>query len=453
MDQLREELYASYIEFLQLSFTMAQTDSKHLLPACEAMGHAVIAALPDADVATLGTRMRAKPTILFDGDQPVEEPLSYLSGLSNEQRERLSFSGEHPAWTLQAICTDTRKHFGLSESDLPDIDEQLLIDYLSIAFRRRFGNAGIQKAPMDLENIISILPTEYVMPNTRLSDELSSGKSEEGTREIIVKSTKKKADNPVLTKAILTFGDDKAVITATRQKYTPYDSAVYSGIITLFEAENNIFTPAMVYRAMNGLTDSEYVNPSTLSKVAKSIEKNRKSQLAIDFTEEARQYMRAYEEPGKDFNTTYEGNLLVADKITVKNNGVEQTAYKILRKPILYEYAQTVGQVISVPIRLLQTKGSVRSTEDVIVLREYLLRQIENYRRRHREGCFSISYPAVYEVCGVSAETHKNIKDKHKKIRNHTEALLSEWQKQNYIKAFENQRDGTRSIASVQITI
>lgn len=453
MDQLREELYQSYIEFLQLSFTMAQTDSKHLLPACEAMGRAVISALPDADVATLGARMRANPTILFDGDQPVKEPLRYLSELSIERREQLSFSGEHPAWTLQAICTDTRKHFGLSESDLPDIDEQLLIDYLSIAFRRRFGSAAMQKAPMDLENIISILPTEYVMPNTRLSDELSSGKSEEGAREIVVKSTKRKADNPVLTKAILTFGDDKAVITATRQKYTPYDSAVYSGIITLFEAENNIFTPAMVYRAMNGLTDSEYVNPSTLSKVAKSIEKNRKSQLAIDFTEEARQYMRAYEEPGKDFNTTYEGNLLVADKITVKNNGVEQTAYKILRKPILYEYAQTVGQVISVPIRLLQTKGSVRSTEDVIVLREYLLRQIENYRRRHREGSFSISYPAVYEVCGVSAESHKNIKDKHKKIRNHTEALLSEWQKQNYIKAFENQRDGTRAIASVQITI
>ncbi|MDO5112329.1 MAG: hypothetical protein Q4E65_08495 [Clostridia bacterium] len=453
MDRIREELLTSYIDFLQLSFAMAQTDSRHLLPACEAMGRAVIAALPDADIAVLHGRLQQNPTILFDGDKPVDAPLSHLKKLTMAQRDALSFSGDHPAWTIQAICTDTRKHFGLAESDLPDIDEQLLIDYLSIAFRRRFGSAATQMAPMDLENIISILPTEYVMANTRLSDELSSGKTEEGEHDIVVKAPKKKSDKPVLTKAILTFGDDKAVITATRQKYTPYDSAVYSGIITLFEAENNIFTPAMVYRAMNGLTDSEYVNPSTLSKVAKSIEKNRKSQLAIDFTDEARQYMRAYEEPARDFKTTYEGNLLVADKITVKNNGVEQTAYKILRKPILYEYAQTVEQVISVPIKLLQTKGSVRSTEDVIVLREYLLRQIENYRRRHREGSFSISYLSVYEVCGVSAESHKNIKDKHKKIRSHTEALLSEWQKQSYIKHFENQRDGTRSIASVQITI
>lgn len=453
MEPIREALFESYLTFLRLSFEMTQADYTTLLPACEAMGRAVISALPEEDAAALHARLLQYPHILFDGEQPVDEPLSRIRGASPKERERLSFSGDHPAWTLQAVCTDVRKHFGLSEDEKPDIDEQLLIDYLAIAFRRRFGASGKQLAPMDLENIISILPTEYVMPNTQLSNDLSTGKSSEGTHEMLVSASKKKSEKPVLTKAILTFGDDKAVITATRQKYTPYDSAVYSGVITLYEAENNVITPAMVYRAMNGLTDSEYVNPSTLAKVAKSIEKNRKSQLAIDFTEEAKQYMRAYETPGKDFKTTYEGNLLVADKITVKNNGVEQTAYKILRKPILYEYAQTVGQVISVPIHLLQTKGSVRSTEDVIVLREYLLRQIENYKRRHRSGSFSLSYFSIYEVCGITNETHKNLKDKHKKIRSHTEALLREWQRQAYISGYESQRDGTRAISSVLISI
>lgn len=451
MQEIREKLLESYSSFLRLSFSMSRVD-EGLLGACEALANSVVNALSDAQCVMLKDRLELSPALLYDGNAQVEDAESYVKSLSKEDRERLSFSGEHPAWIIQAICNDTRKHFGLSESDTPDVDESLLRDFIAEAFPKRFNNIS-RMAPMDLESIISILPTEYVMANTRLSNELATSSTESGEMDMLVKTPKRGASKPALTKAILTFGDDKAVITAARQKYTPYDSAVYSGVITLYEAENNVITPAMVYRAMNGLTDSEYVNPSTLSKVAKSIEKNRKSQLAIDFTEEAQQYMRAYEEPGKDFKTTYEGDLLVADKITVKNNGVEQTAYKILRKPILYEYAETVGQVISVPICLLQTKGGVRSTEDVIVLREYLLRQIENYRRRHRSGTFSIAYKDIYNVCGITQDSHKNLKDKHKKIRSHTEALLSEWQRLDYIQGFESKRDGTRAIALVEICI
>ncbi len=451
MQNIRAELQKSYTDFLRLSFAMSLMDEA-ILPACEALGNFVIEALPEESCLSLHARLSLSPVLLYDGNAPVADPQAFLRATPPEKRERVSFSGDHPAWIIQALCTDARKHFGLAEGDMPDVDESLLRDFLLKDFPKRF-DTGARLAPMDLESIISILPTEYVMANTRLSDELAKSRTESGEMDMMVAPAKRGAGKPALTKAILTFGDDKAVITAARQKYTPYDSAVYSGVITLYEAENNVVTPAMVYRAMNGLTDSEYVNPSTLAKVAKSIEKNRKSQLAIDFTEEAQQYMRNYEEPGRDFKTTYEGNLLVADKITVKNNGVEQTAYKILRKPILYEYAETVGQVISVPIHLLQTKGSVRSTEDVIVLREYLLRQIENYRRRHRSGSFTLSYKDIYSVCGVSSETHKNLKDKYKKIRSHTEALLGEWQRLDYIKSFESKRDGTRAIALLEIGI
>ena len=301
----------------------------------------------------------------------------------------------------------------------------------------------------ELERLISILPIQYVMPDTRLSEEITKDKLDAGEFLMVVSEPKRKSDKPVVTKAIFTFGGDTALISG-RQKYTPYDRAVYSGIISLYDADNTIFTPAMVYRAMNGLSESEYVNPGTLEKVTKSIEKSRKSILTIDYTEEARPYMT---EPSHDFSTTYEGNLLTADKITVRNNGVEQTAYKILRKPILYEYAQTVNQVISVPIKLLQTKGSIRSTEDVIVLREYLLRRIENYKRRHKAGSFSIAYADIYELFGISEDAYKNVKDKCKKIRSHTETILGEWVKQAYIASFESRREGSRAIATVEIAI
>jgi hypothetical protein len=57
--------------------------------------------------------------------------------------------------------------------------------------------------------------------------------------------------------------------------------------------------------------------------------------------------------------------------------GKEVEAYKLMRSPILYEYAQISGQIISGPINLLSTKDTVYSTEDVIIIRGYLLRQTE----------------------------------------------------------------------------
>ena len=106
----------------------------------------------------------------------------------------------------------------------------------------------------------------------------------------------------------------------------------------------------MVYRAMNGLIGREYVGPQALESVEKSLDKSRYIQATIDYTEEAKLYNRDIEK------TVYQGYLLAAEKVTVKLNGTEQEGYRLLRKPILYEYAQVSGQVITVPATLLQTK-------------------------------------------------------------------------------------------------
>lgn len=331
--------------------------------------------------------------------------------------------------------------------------EEELAEIANTAFDECFKRDFL--APIEFQQLISQLPSEYVMPDTELAKEITNDHMDGEEFAMVVKPKRKPSDKPVVTKAILTFNGDQAnIMSAGRSKYTPYDRAVYSGIVSLYEANNELFTPAMVYRAMNGLSESEYVSPTTLEKVANSIEKSRRSQLVIDFTDEARFYAeRNMVPPGSDFKTTYEGNLLAADKITIRNNGLMVTGYKILRKPILYEYAQAVNQVISVPIGLLQTKGGVRSTEEVIVLREYLLRRIESFRRRRQPGSLVILYDEIYKLHGISKETHKNYKDKCKKIRSHTEAILGEWLNMCYIEGFESRRDGTRSINSIEIIV
>jgi len=408
------------------------------------------AAREDQLEALLGLYRKSEAVLFeYDTKAPIPQPMDYLLKGGRLVRGRVIFNFESPGYLLDAVINACLQHFGLSEGEAPDVDPQLFESFAREALDQRLAKTDFPKT--ELVNLISILPREYVMSNTQLDAAISDPHKEEGEFALVV-PPKRKKDSPVVTKAFFTLGGDKAVITG-KQKYTPYDRAVYSGIISLYEADNELFTPAMVYRAMNGLSESEYVNPGTLEKVAKSIEKSRRSVLSIDYTDEAGLYIQNFEERGKDFKTTYEGNLLAADKITVKNNGVEQTAYKILRKPILYEYAQTVNQVIAVPIQLLQTKGGVRSTEEVIVLREYLLRKIENFKRRHHSGSFSLSYFEIYDLFGVSEATHKNVKDKCKKIRSHTEAILGEWQRQSYIQSFESMRDGGRAISKVEIRI
>jgi uncharacterized protein YueI len=440
----------AYKQFLNAFFAMLKLDYSSKNTYLEQLAMRVILALTDEQVALFNGRLPCP--IFFDQDAPSEDAPEdsdiKISPASSDATNHISINIEHPGYVLNIICTETRNHFSIRENEESDIDDDLLEAFVREAYELHVQNVSTYTASMDLEKIISILPSLYVMPNTQLSKELTSGRAQSGELNMTIA---KRHYKPVVTKAILTFGSDKAVISTGKQNYSPYDSAVYSGIITLFEAENTIISPAMVYRAMNGLNESEYVNPSTLEKVEKSIDKNRTSQLTIDFTEEARQYMRPYKETADDFHTTYQGNLLVADKITVKNNGMEQTAYKILRKPILYEYAQMVNQVITIPIQLLHTKGGVHSTEEVIVLREYLLRQIENYKRRKKAGSFSLSYFDIYDIYGISAETHKNLKDKYKKIRHHTEAILGEWKRLGYILDYESKRGGTRAISEVEI--
>jgi len=176
-----------------------------------------------------------------------------------------------------------------------------------------------------IEILKSVIPEKYIKPNNKLANKITKDIVDEGAFNLIISDNKAKKE--VSTKVMLAY--DNKYIKLSGQKYTPYDREVYDGIVTLYEAGNNIVTPAMVYRAMNGLTETEYIKPETLEAVSKSLDKSRYIQVNIDYTEEAKLYNKKIQK------TTYEGYLLNAEKISVKISGTEHEGYKIFRKPIL----------------------------------------------------------------------------------------------------------------------
>lgn len=295
-----------------------------------------------------------------------------------------------------------------------------------------------------IEILKSVIPEKHVKPNNKLANKITKDIVDEGEFNLIVSSSKAKKE--VFTKVMLAY--DNKYIKLSGQKYTPYDREVYDGVVTLYEAGNNIVTPAMVYRAMNGLTESEYIKPETLEAVTKSLDKSRYIQVNIDYTEEARLYNKKIQK------TTYEGYLLNAEKITVKINGMEHEGYKIFRKPILYEYAQVSGQIITVPSKLLQTKDAVRSTDEVIVIRGYLLRQIEWMRNAKTNRSENITYQGIYNELEISriALDAKAYENKTAKVRSNIKAILHEWKEEGYIINYTENKEG-KTLMGVTITL
>ena len=295
-----------------------------------------------------------------------------------------------------------------------------------------------------LEILKSVIPKKHVKPNNKLSNKITKDIVDEGEFDLIISG--RKAKKEVTTKVMLEY--DNKYLDFSGQKYTPYDREVYDGVVTLYAAGNNIVTPAMVYRAMNGLTETEYIKPETLEKVKESLDKSRYLRIIIDYTEEAKLY-------NKDIKKTkYEGYVLAANKITVNLNGQEHEAYKLLDKPILYEYAQISGQIISVPMKLLQTKDAVRSTDEVIVIRGYLLRQIEWIKNDKSNRSDNIAYQSIYNELKILKFDlgEQAYKDKTKKIRNHVKAVLDEWVEEGYILKYAEYKEG-RTIIGVTIAI
>jgi hypothetical protein len=295
-----------------------------------------------------------------------------------------------------------------------------------------------------MEILKSVIPKKHIKPNNKLANKITKDIVDEGEFNLVVSGTKAKKE--VFTKVLLAY--DNEYIQLKGQKYTPYDREVYDGVVTLYEAGNDLITPAMVYRAMNGLTETEHVSEQSTESVANSLDKSMFTKIIIDYTEEAKLYNKNIEE------AQYTGYLLNAEKIKAKIKGKEQEVYKIYRKPILYEYAQISGQIITVPSKLLQTKDAVRSTDEVIVIRGYLLRQIEWMKNEKTNRSENITYTGIYEELEISRIIYNETayKNKTRTIRNHVKAILNEWREQKYIQNYEEYQDG-KTLTGIKIIV
>lgn len=291
---------------------------------------------------------------------------------------------------------------------------------------------------VDLETEIlkSIIPKTFAITNNKLSNEMTKDFTNKGDISLAVMNVGKK--NEIRTYNSLNY-EGKDISITGRYEFTAYDRVIHNAVCSLYAAGNDILTPAMIYRAVNGMKETEYVSPQAMEAVKSSVNKSRFMRLVVDFTEEAKAR-------GMDIEKTIiDSNLLNATVITIKSGGNNVDAFKIHAIPVLYQYSQRTKQIISIPLALLDTKEATRNTEEIISIKEYLIRRIEVMKNDDAMNN-KILYDTIFEEIGL-----KNvIKQKSLVLRNNIKSILDLWKEKGYIHNFEEYKVG-KSIKGIKI--
>ena len=226
--------------------------------------------------------------------------------------------------------------------------------------------------------------------------------------------------------------EKRGVIISGSKELTMYDREVHDAIATLcVEGENHWVTPQMIYQVMTGNPEARLEAKQTKA-ISNSVTKMMHSHIDIDASKEAQAF---------GFDTfKYDGSLLPAERVTVTLNGTVVEGIHLLRNPPLYDYADRKKQVGRANIKLLNSP--LNKTEETAVLQGYLLRRILAIKNPHNKQSNSILYETIYRQLEITAPNDGALRKKKTDIRKKVKEILDYWEKENFIKGYEELTKG-----------
>ena len=284
-------------------------------------------------------------------------------------------------------------------------------------------------------------PGAYITPTTKANniifDTTKNTAIYECLREVAVEKSRSKKEINVLISLQYTE-EDKAL----DSKINRFDREVYDAITTQFiNGQNDYITDNMIAFVLSGGDKSKKNTFSEKLKKAinDSVYKLWHTDFNLDFTEQAKAYHMNIED------CKYKGPLLACEQVEMKLNGEVITTYHIIRKPILYEYANHLGQVMQIDLNRLAIEG-LENTPENILIKNYLNRRIEIMKNKNNSVTSNIiRYKAIYELIDFDGN-----KVEAKRIRDKVKKCLDEFIKLGIIKSYEEIKEG-REIAKIKI--
>ena len=295
--------------------------------------------------------------------------------------------------------------------------------------------------------LTSTIPKKHVMPISKLANYLNDAARVDGTLALDI--GRKKGDMKIL--CILTYEGDDVKLTS-RHPFTEYDRQVADAIASIYEYgdKSHIITPAIVYRTMVNATKTETPSQQQIEAVTHSLDKMRFMRVQIDCTEELTRRKLALN--GEQITggkiDTY---LLALEKVEIIAGGQVTYGYKILKRPIIYEYSKLIKQVITIPAKLLDVRdkdgAKIPNTERRISVKGYILRRVsimkgKSSKKISHHVLFDTIYSDIY-----NADEQPSDKEQ-RSIRQYVWLVLDHLKREKYITDYEILKKGKKEIGA-----
>lgn len=291
----------------------------------------------------------------------------------------------------------------------------------------------------EIKNVITKRPSAFLTPIDKVSNKAFDGLL--NSNELVAVAMEKRGSKKEINTLVnINFNNMKSVTINGKKELTPYDREVYDSIITLFvDGKNEVITPQMIYMTMTGKKNIN-ISSDQVKDINNSITKLMYSDVTIDATQEAEAY-------GFD-SFKYSGNLLHAERITASINNNKVDAIHILKKPVLYDYAERKNQIGRVDIKLLNSP--INKNKEVIALQGYLMRRILSMKSGKLSN--TILYDTIYKQLEIKAATDGALRKKKSKVREQTKKILDYWKTENFIKYYTENKKGN-TVYSISVSL
>ncbi|MBR0418322.1 MAG: hypothetical protein IJI66_04070 [Erysipelotrichaceae bacterium] len=156
-----------------------------------------------------------------------------------------------------------------------------------------------------------------------------------------------------------------------------FDLLVADTVYTLTANGNPEFTLMTVVKTITG-DDEANITDKRAAAVIKSLEKMSMLKISIDVTEEFK-CRRIIE---GDKRCVLESYFLPLETIIVVSNfGIEHIRYRLIKKPCLFEFAESLNQFVRYPISLVNDSNT-RNDLETLMIKHYIIWRIQLMKNR-----------------------------------------------------------------------
>lgn len=212
--------------------------------------------------------------------------------------------------------------------------------------------------------------------------------------------------------------------------------------------EGATFSLDQIAREFLVLPAGAKITTKTRGEIEASIDKQRSSKVTIDFRQQKEKHNKT-----SVINAKLEGNMIEAQKLTVKAGGSETVAYRFLTLPIYYKYSKEVQQITGIDRKMLSTEKARYSNIEFSIIKRAMLQSIETMKEKKKKNqswTNKCSYDPIIKEVYAESLTEKQARTIKKAIHEYAEILVEK----GYITAFKPYKNrGSRAFNGIEIIL